>query len=126
MTVKDADPTGPQVRTEPVHDFDPRQGAPESRFADYLDYLQGGFQAGPVLTGGAAGPAFLTWGQQDFREMRRKYGEGDPDVGSYHLNQVHYNKENGTLSVQALDVGPSSWYGSPAGSYDPVKDRRMA
>lgn len=118
----DADPR-PQYRS-PVHDADVRQGGQESPYMDrmdYLDYIAYGAQAGPVLTAGALGPAFLTWRQRDFRDMRRRFGEGDPDRGNYNLNQIHFNKENGALSVQTLDVGPSSWYGSPPDSYDPTR-----
>ena len=110
--IADAD-IRPQPR-DPKHDYDPREGAPESPLSDYMDYISGaGFQRGPVMTSGALGPAFLTWQQADFRDMRRRYGEGDPSVGSYNLNQIHFDKENGTASVAALDVGPSSWYGTP-------------
>jgi len=120
----DADPI--YTQRSAVHDADPRQGAPESPAADYLDYLETGFLRGPVLSHGSLGPAFLTWGQKDFRAMRRQFGEGDPDRGNYNLNQIHFNKENGCLSVQTLDVGPSSWYGSPPDSYDPTASQTDA
>lgn len=122
--MNDADPV--QTQRNAIHDADPRQGGQESPYMDrmdYLTYLESGFQAGPVLTSGALGPAFLTPGQRDFRDMRRKYGEGDPDRGNFNLAQVHFNKENGSVSVQTLDVGPSSWYGSPPPDYDPVSQR---
>ena len=115
MGLPDAD-VRPQARV-PIHDTDPREGAPESPLNDYMDYIGGaGFQRGPVLTSGALGPAFLTWGQQDFRDMRRRYGEGDPSMGNYSLNQIHFDKENGNVSVAQLDVGPSGWYGTPGQS----------
>ena len=108
----DADPVYSARNT--VHDADPREGAPVSPLADYMDYISGaGFQRGPVMTSGALGPSFLTLDQHNFRAMRRRFGEGDPSAGSYHLNQIHFDKENGNVSVAALDVGPSSWYGTP-------------
>ena len=123
--IPDAD-VRPEARN-PVRDADVRPQAGQSPVMDYMDYIgTPGFQRGPVLTSGAIGTSFLTWGQSDFRRMRRRYGEGDPSVGSYNLNQVHFNKENGTLSVQSLDVGPSSWYGSPSNSYDPTQEANEA
>jgi hypothetical protein len=112
--IADADPVYTQRNR--THDYDPREGSPETPLADYMDYISGaGFGRGPVLTGGAYGPGFLTWDQADFRAMRRRFGEGDPDIGNYNLNQVHFDKETGTASVAQLDVGPSGWYGTPAG-----------
>ena len=109
--ITDAD-IRPQTRN-PIRDADPRNQPTQSPYLDYLDYIGGaGFGRGPVLTSGAYGPGFLTWSQRDFRAMRRRYGEGDPEVGNYALNQINFNKENGTGSVAQLDVGPSSWYGS--------------
>lgn len=111
----DADPIWTQRSNPTVHDADPRSGAPESPLNDYMDYISGaGFGRGPVLTSGAGGPAFLTSDQRDFRAMRRRYGESDPTVGGYNLNQIHFDKENGNVSVAQLDVGPSGWYGTPS------------
>lgn len=84
---------------------------------NFLDYLESGFQGGPVLTHGAIGPSFLTWQQQDFRAQRRRYGGGNMDDGSFFLSQVHFDKETGTASLGQLDVGPSGWYGTPHQSF---------
>jgi hypothetical protein len=91
---------------------------------NFLDYLESGFHRGPVLTSGAIGSSFFTPVQSDFRDSRKRFGEGDPNRGTYNLNQVHWNKENGTVSVSTLDVGPSSWYGSCEGQS--MEDRRLA
>lgn len=81
---------------------------------NFLDYIAGGGYANGPVPSGAIGPAFLTPAQADFRATRRRFGEGDPSVGGYNLAQVHFDKETGTCSVAQLDVGPSSWYGTPA------------
>lgn len=79
---------------------------------NFLDYISGS-GTGPQLTSGAIGPSFLTWQQKDFRHMRRRYGETELDAGTFPLSQIHFNKESGTASLGQLDVGPSSWYGTP-------------
>lgn len=115
MSLMDADPIATQ--RSPVHDADVQPGAPESPVNDFMDYIGGaGFQHGPVLTSGALGPAFLTWDQKNFQAQRRRYGESDPSVGGYNLNQIHFDKETGNASVAQLDVGPSGWYGTPSQS----------
>ena len=81
----------------------------------YLDILSSGPEYRPMyLDNPAIAPAFLTPDQMQFRERNRarKYGEGDPDVGGYHLAEVIFDKRDGGATVGMTEVGPSAWYGN--------------
>lgn len=59
----------------------------------------------------AIGPGFLTPEQSDFRKARTRIGgPDDPNVGSFHLSRIHWNKESGAASFSTTDVGGDGWY----------------
>lgn len=65
----------------------------------------------PAATPGAIGPSFFTPEQADFMKARRRFaGPDDPNVGSYHLSRVHFNKETGTGSFTTTQPLADGWY----------------
>lgn len=75
-----------------------------------LAALSAGQAPPPPYTESAIGVSFLTPEQAAFNATRKKYGSiDDPDAGGFHLNQIDWNKDDGTTTVGTLDATNDGW-----------------
>jgi hypothetical protein len=76
----------------------------------FLQILSAGQAPPPAYSKGAIGVSYFTPEQGAFRAQRKKYGTlDDPDAGGYHLNQIDWNKDDGTCVNGPMEATGSGW-----------------
>lgn len=89
----------------------------ENIYTDLLGVTGGSTAAGAL---GAIGTGFLTPAQGEFMATRTRYGGvDDPNVGTFHLSRIVWDKETGDASFGMLSPMADGWYGGAGSDVTP-------